>query len=53
MILNPGTVLSEFKDEIYTLINSIDNDLKIELKEAYLKDNAYLDFIVSALIKLK
>ncbi len=45
--------LPHFKDEIDTLIYKIDNDLRLELKEAYLKDNAYLGFIVTALSKLK
>lgn len=41
--------LTHFKDVVYNMINRIDDDLKAELKEAYLKDNAYLNFIVTEL----
>ena len=47
------TDLKPFEDTIIELINNIEQNLKNELIEAYIKDNYYLSFIVSALKEIK
>jgi uncharacterized protein with HEPN domain len=44
--------LNMFEETIIHLINAIENNLKIELVEAFKEDNRYLDFVIEALEKL-
>ena len=45
--------LVSFKEVIYNLIKNLDSELRIELKNGYIKDNEYLDFIVLKLKEIK
>lgn len=45
--------LKPFEDNIIEIINNIEQNLKNELIDAYIKDNHYLIFIVSALKDIK
>ena len=45
--------LKNFKEVILKIISSIDTDLKIELADAFIEDNKYLDFVTKELEALK
>jgi len=45
--------LGLLKKDIITLTDNIEATLKIELIEAFIEDNKYLDFVVYALKKLE
>ncbi len=45
--------LDNYKNVIINLMNSIEKDLKLELIEAFIEDNLYLDFVVEKLERLR